>query len=331
MIKPSLVSDIAGVTVGVLMPTGILNEHQEIIAPVVSAMAGNSIAGTSGLIGGGIAGSFDELLLESSISKDAYNKHYLTFGAVGMATTNLLGYFNPAVGNSIGMLLGLIAASHEKEITDNILAPVKAASDLYGTYNKFIPTEQLDSHIEEHALALVGSQFFTQFLSLKIMGYQQALTYNFERLDSPGNAVWGNFQKEITNFAIFLFPYAIGQTVSGSIDDYFDKKLRFVLEDKIRTELFSGEIPLQLSQDHSMGGVLRCLPLPPLPLSPRLNGPFFSLGAASVSSSSSSSSGSVSSSSSSISYWAAKSMDCPLTSETCKNALFSIPISTNAA
>jgi ABC-type multidrug transport system ATPase subunit len=245
LIKPSLASDIAGVTVGVLMPTGILNEHQEVIAPLVSAVAGNSIAGTPGLIGGGIAGGFDELLL----NKNVYSQHYLTFGAVGMATTNLLGYFNPVVGNSIGMLLGLIASSYEKEITGNILAPVKAASDLYGTYNKFIPTEQLDSHIEEHTLALVGSQFFTQFLSLKILGYQQALTYNFERLDSPGNAVWGNFQKEITNFAIFLFPYAIGQTVSGSIDDYFDKKLRFVLEDKIRTELFSGEIPLQLSQD----------------------------------------------------------------------------------
>ncbi|MDD1474919.1 hypothetical protein MEO41_27150, partial [Dolichospermum sp. ST_sed4] len=57
------------------------------------------------------------------------------------------------------------------------------------------------------------------------------------------------FKKEITNFAIFLFPYAIGQTVASSIDDYFDKKLRFVLEDKIRTELFSDEVPLRLSHD----------------------------------------------------------------------------------
>jgi len=245
VIKPSLVSDVGGVAMGVLLPTGILNNHQGVMAPVISAIAGNSIAGTSVMIGGGIAGILDEALLASGLT----DKHYMAFGTVGMAATNLLGYFNPPVANSIGILLGLIAANYEKEIADNMLAPIKAANELYVTYNKFVPKEQLNSHIEEHALALVGSQFLTQFLSLKIIGYQQALTYNFERLDNPNGQAWGNFKTELTNFAVFLFPYAIGQTVSSSIDDYFDKKLRFVLEDKIRTELFSDEVPLHLSHD----------------------------------------------------------------------------------
>ncbi len=247
MIKPSLVSDIGGVTLGVLLPSGMLNEHHGMVAPIVGALAGNSISGAYGT--GLMVGILDEALLSSTLTNEYYSKHYMTFGAVGMSATNLLGYFNPPVANSIGMLLGVIAANYEKEIIDDFLAPVKAANELYVTYNRFIPKEQLDSHLEEHALSLVGSQFLTQFLSLKVMDYQQALTYNFERLNKPTGQAWNNFGKELTNFAIFLFPYAIGQTVASSVDDYFDKKLRFVLEDKIRTELFSGEAPLRLSHD----------------------------------------------------------------------------------
>lgn len=246
VIKPSYLSDAAGVLVGVLLPTGIFTNHHEIVTPAISALAGNVVSGTSGTIGGGFAGIVDEALLSTGFT----NKHYLTFSTVGMAATNLLGYFNPPIANAIGVVLGLVAANYEKEVSDNMLAPVKAASELYTTYNKFIPEELLDEHIEKHALTLVGSQFLTQFLSLKIIGYQQALTYNFERLDNPGQA-WSNFGSGLTNFAIFLFPYAMGQTMASSVDDYFDKKLRFVLEDKIREDLFIGEVPLRLSQDQN--------------------------------------------------------------------------------
>ncbi len=244
VIKPSVVSDIGGIAIGILLPSGVLSSHNELIAPVISAIAGNSIAGTTGMINGGVAGILDEALLRSETT----DKHYMTFCTTSMAAVNLLG-LNPAVSNFVGAMLGLIAANYEKEITDNLLAPIKTVNSLYTTYTKFIPEEQLNTHIEKHALALVGSQFLTQFLSLKIMGYQQNLVYNFERLDNPNGLAWNNFGKEITNVAIFLFPYAIGQSVSGTVDDYFCKKLHFTLEDQVRSELFGDEAALRLSHD----------------------------------------------------------------------------------
>lgn len=243
-ISPSLTSDIAGVAFGILLPTGVLNNHKEMAAPVVSAIAGNTMAGTPGMVAGGVAGIFDEVLLRYG----AIDKHYLTFAYTGHAVTNLLG-LNPLMSEILGTLLGVIAANYEEGIVANLLAPVNAVNSLYTVYGKFIPEDQLNTHIERQAIALIGAQFLTQFLSLKISNYNQGITNSFEHLDDPNGQAWNNFRSKFINFAIFLFPYAIGQVFSNSIDDYFCKKLHFVLEDKIRAELFTGETALRLSHD----------------------------------------------------------------------------------
>ncbi len=245
IIKPALISDIGGVIAGVLLPTGMLHKHQEIIAPTVGIIVGNSMGGIFGMVSGAVGGIIDEKLLASNL----VDRHYLTFAMLGIAVTNLLDHFDPFTASSMGIFLGFIAANYEDEIKDNILAPTRATDELYSIYSKFISKEQLGSHFEKHIIASIGSQFLTQFLSLKLVNFQQALTYNFERLDNFNGGAWVNLGKGIVNFAIFLVPYALGQTITSGIDGYFDKKLQFILEDRIRTELFSGEIPLNLSQD----------------------------------------------------------------------------------
>lgn len=246
-IKPSLVFDIVGVAVGILLPTGILNRHSELIAPIASTIAGGSRSGYLGLISGGAAGIYDELAVHNGDS----DKHYMTFCNVGMAATNLLGWFNPAVADFIGMILGSIAAEYEDKLSAILMAPVKTTANLYNTYGKFIPKDQLDSNIEKQALALIGTQFLVQFLDLKIIGHEQSVEYNFQRLNVPNGLAWRGFTSELTNFAIFLFPYLVGQTVSDRINSYFNKKTQHFLEDKIRSELFSGETASRLSDDHS--------------------------------------------------------------------------------
>jgi ABC-type multidrug transport system ATPase subunit len=252
VIKPSLVFDTVGGIVGILVPTGILNNKQELISPAVSAVAGNLIAETSkitsGRLGGvlgGLAGTLDEISIYTGIT----DKHYLTFCIVGMAAVNMLKHSSPAVANSIGVVLGLITVNYEGTITAVFLLPIKTTEDLYTTYGKFIPKEQLDDHIEKHAIALIGGQFLTQLLSLKIIGYQQGLTYNFERLDNPSGLAWRNLQSGLIHFVVFIVPYAIGQAYSRNIDDYFCKKLHRTLESEIRSELFFGETALRLSHD----------------------------------------------------------------------------------
>lgn len=247
-ISPSQTAELAGVAFGILLPTGMLNDHKETIAPVISALAGKAIDGMPGMISGGAAGMFDETLLNKGI----IDNHYLTFATIGEALAKVLGgnsILGSTITNFVGAALGVVAASYEKEIVDGFLAPVETASDLYTAYSKFIPKIQLDAHIEKHATALVGSQFLTQLLSSKSSRYQQDLTNNFEHLNDPGNRAWSGFKSQCLYFAVFLFPYVIGQTVTNSIDDYFEKKLYFALEDKVNSELYFGETALRLSHD----------------------------------------------------------------------------------
>lgn len=244
-ISPTLPAELAGVAFGVLLPTGIIGEHQEVIAPLAAALAGNSALGVSGMIAGGMAGALDEVLLNKGIT----DNHYLTFATIGQALSGMLGSgFGPTVSNFVGTMLGAVVANYEKELIGGVLTPVKTVNDLYTTYSKFIPQQLLNTHIEKQAVALVGSQFLTQLLSAKSSKYNQDITYNFERLNDGGKA-WGGFKTQCVYYAVFLFPYALGQTFTSSINDYFEKKLHFTIEDKVTADLFIGETALRLAQD----------------------------------------------------------------------------------
>lgn len=250
-IRSSLMAEIVGAVVGIILPTGVLNDHKELIAPAISAIAGSSMSGTSGLINGAVAGALDEVAIHDGIA----NKHYMTFCTISMAVTNLLGWLNPTVANFVGLLVGSVAAEYEDKIF-MVWIPIKVGQDLYTTYNKLLPEGQLDSHIEKQALALFGSQFIIQYLDLRLIEYEQGLAYNFERFDSPNSLAWRKFQPQFVHFVIFIFPYIAGQTVSTFINDYFSTKLLFALEDKLKAEWLAGETALCLSHGNDTAVLL---------------------------------------------------------------------------
>ena len=113
VIKPSIVSDVVGATAGLLLPTGIptkiLSDHQELIAPTISAIAEGTKSGITGMVNGGMLGMMDEALIYYEFT----DRHYLTFGTVGISVMSVLGWFSgmPFLGDSIGIVLGLIAAN----------------------------------------------------------------------------------------------------------------------------------------------------------------------------------------------------------------------------
>lgn len=194
---------------------------------------------------GGITGALDEILFDHKI----IDKHYLTFGTIGTATINLLGWFNPIISSFVGTILGAVAANYEEEICKSFLAPLKIADELYDTYSKIIKKQRLDAHIEKQGILLFGGQLLVQVLSLKMKGYEEQLTYNFERLDNRQSAAFGKLKSGITNIAIFLFPYTIGTIFTSTANNYLGKKLEFAVEDQLRSELFSEENLLSLSHD----------------------------------------------------------------------------------
>jgi ABC-type uncharacterized transport system fused permease/ATPase subunit len=242
VINPSLESHVLGVIVGILLPTGALNDHQELIAPTISAIAGYSMTGISGAISGGLAGVIDDV----NIQNDLVDKHYMTFSTVGMAITHLLGWFNPIVTDSVGVFFGLILSNYEDKIFI-VWIPVTVTKDLYTTYNNLLPEGQLESHIEKQALALIGSQFIVRLLGLRLDKYEDGLRYNFERFDTINGLEWRRFQLQFVSFAVFIFPYVAGQAFSNFINDYFSAGLNFALEDKLYSEWLAGETALRLS------------------------------------------------------------------------------------
>jgi ABC-type nitrate/sulfonate/bicarbonate transport system ATPase subunit len=242
-LNPSGVSDLVGVVVGILLPAGVLNDHKELIAPAVLAMAGNPT--------GALSIMADELAINSGIM----DKHYMTFFTVGeQVATRLLGYTNLIVLGFVA-ILSSVATNYEEEIfvifLTPAMAPIETAGNLYETYGKFIPKEQLDDNIEKLGLALIGNQFLVQFIGLQIDKHKQEIVRSFQQLDTPNNQAWGGFTSELINFAIFIFPYSIGQAASNRINSYFNKKTKYFLEDEVRSELLSVEAASCLSDDPS--------------------------------------------------------------------------------
>jgi ABC-type multidrug transport system fused ATPase/permease subunit len=267
MINSSLMY--SGAMVGVLLPAGVFNEHQELVAPIVSAVSGYAESKTPGLIQGALGGAVDELAIYSGLT----DKHYITAATVGATLANAFLHhrviefiegaagtgvpgrvFSQNLANFIGAAFSLIAVNYEEAFVNRFKGPAKVAQDLYHTYSKFIPQKQLDAHLEKHAISLLGGQLLSQLLVLKIIGYEQNLNYHFEHLNVVGGS-WNAFGSEAIKIGVFLFPFAISGGVSGGIDNYFEQKLRFVLEDKVQSKIFCGENALRLSH-HSNSSVL---------------------------------------------------------------------------
>ncbi|MBU0744867.1 MAG: hypothetical protein KKE11_05820 [Gammaproteobacteria bacterium] len=242
MIASNARSKLAGTVLGIMLPTGVINQHSEyitpLVAPVVSAIAGNKVFGTPGLVAGGVAGTLDEISIRSGFTQ----KHYLTATNLGMGVAALSTYFNPTISNFIGAGLGLVAANYETMLLDSVQDPLKKVEKLYDTYDKFIPQDQLKSHFEKQAIGMVSSQFMMQLLSLKLMEHQNGISHVIELLGVRGEPLPPAIKEKVLQFAIFIVPYVIGPFIKDNINVYYDNRLKCTLQDKIKTEVYSGEV-----------------------------------------------------------------------------------------
>lgn len=239
-INPSShISELGGFAVGVLLPTGILNDHPEFVAPAMQLIAGNQA--------GALYSMADQLAVDNGITET----HLLTFMAAGdkVVTKMAGGLLDPRMSGFLGAILGAIASQYEEKISDNFLTPAKTAKNLYDIYSKFIPKKQLDDNIEKQGLALIGSQFLIQVLNLKLLGHEQSASYSFQHLDTPNSAAWEHFKPELVKIAIFIFPYIGGYTVSTLSNNYFDKKIQYPLEDKLMSEFFTEKTAARLANN----------------------------------------------------------------------------------
>ena len=241
MIHPSMASGMAGAAIGILLPAGTLNDHNELITPLVSTvMTGSPMGALPSII--------DELLISAEIA----DKHYMTSMVAGEnIATKLLGGFNlnPTISSFIGVLLGSVIANNEEEISTRLTTSISETKKIRDIYGKFIPPAQVDNIIEKQTLALASSYLALRILDLKADGYKQILSHSFEHLDNIMGPAWGQYLSGLGNFAIFIFPCFVAQTVSDSVNRHFNKELQYSLEDKMKPELFSDAVLSRLSHD----------------------------------------------------------------------------------
>ena len=240
MINPSSAATSAGIIVGILLPEGKLNMPQELIAPVVSGLAASSSFGIPGIILGGVGGVIDELLIGSDIT----DKHYLTSISLGRMSAGL--FLPPATANFVAAALGLIASNWEKELCDSLATPLRTVNDLKNIYGKFIPQNELGAHFEKQGIALVSGQLLVQLLSLKAVGFQDVLRNGYENVNNLDVVGWNGVRNTAINFAVFLFPYVLGNVATGFVDSYFDEKLYRRLYDELQFEIYAGRNALQM-------------------------------------------------------------------------------------
>ncbi len=240
VINPSsYMPKIGGLAIGILLPSGILNTHPELVMPAISIVAGDP------------AGTVCNIINELAIHMGITDRHYMAFFMIGnKAATGLLSNASPLVSSFSRTLLGLILSNYEESILASIKFPIKTVEDLYGCYSKFIPKETLDDDLQKQALALIGAQLMIQAITLKRDVHVQNLIFNFERLNIPNNLeAWQGFSSGFYNIAIFVFPFFLTHAASNSINSYFSKKLQHSVEDKVRAELFSDKTASRLPND----------------------------------------------------------------------------------
>jgi len=245
-----IVQENIGAIVGMLLPTAlqseVISENTWAIAPAFSALT-KSKSGIAGMIYAGADGVFDELAIANGYS----DKHYLTFMNVGsclIGGTSLQSIIGPRLADFVGAGIGLLVANWEEDIYNNFMSPKKVAVKEYETMSKFIPKNQLKDHFEQEALAVLGTQIFIRYLSLKEIDYEQTLTYAFEHLDNP---VVRNFGEKTLWFAAFIVPYGLSHIATDTVNSFYNKKLYYTLEDNVKSELYSRENLLHLTSNNN--------------------------------------------------------------------------------
>jgi ABC-type nitrate/sulfonate/bicarbonate transport system ATPase subunit len=241
----------AGAIVGVLVPTGKIDDYTKyftpLITPIISATAAAMTYGGSPLViaGGAVLGGIDEMLIYYNVT----NKHYLTSLSQGnLFAKKLLAQdtINP-ISVLVTTVVALVEVGLEQQLKDTALTPINTASKLNELYGKFIPQDQLKSHFDKQRIALVTTQIMSQLINLKSNKLWNPITKNFEELNAGNIANWGSLKSGVFIFAIFLIPVWLGDMTTRLVNNHYDEKLYAELYNRVQKEIYTGQNALSMS------------------------------------------------------------------------------------
>jgi ABC-type uncharacterized transport system fused permease/ATPase subunit len=273
-------SDIIGITAGLLFPTGIIYPHiDKIVAPVSGAISGYSYMGPYGAAAGFAAGAIDEGLSLYNIT----HSYTLSTTLSNIATANLflpqsgrvvnyilpegLGVIKstalelsklvskPGVKESIAIAISAISLSSE-EVEEKTKSPaLQLSEDLYELYGEIIPKAQLNDLIEKQAIALITSQIILAKLGLTFTKHYQNTEEGFTNLVGTDES-WIKFIDSLSVISKFLIPYVGNRITTNYINGYFQSKFEHIMNNQLNDELLTGEVSLHLKQERTENAVL---------------------------------------------------------------------------
>ncbi len=268
-------SDIIGITTGLLLPTGIIYPHMDkIIAPTSGAISGYSYMGPYGAGIGFAAGIIDEGLSLYNIT----HSYPLTYTLSNIATANLfvpqtnriVDYMLPEILGTIkSTALGLTQLVSQTGVTESIVVAISGivlfsaeeeekikspalqlSEDLYQLYGEIIPKAQLDKLIEKQAIALITSQIILAKLSLTFTQYYQNADESFTNLIQTDKS-WIKFIDSLSTLSKYLIPYVGSNIATSYLNEYFQTKFQYMISDKFNDDLLTGEVSLHLKQERT--------------------------------------------------------------------------------
>lgn len=242
-IYPSFITGSLGITGSLALGFFNLYEYaSEIFYPVLDSTLGTSRFGIKGSAFGMLLGVTDQVLINLTF----YDKHYLSYSLLGNFFVNkLLG--NSLLTNSVGIALGLVLANYE----NNSQYSSHIVENLNIVYTSVIKSEKINQYITQSIITILSLDIAVHGATIKILQYQQGITYQFEHMDVNQLGALHNFNTVTLKFLVFLVPFATLELMSTFVCDYFSTKLYIEIDNELKDILFSEEIALSLSHDQS--------------------------------------------------------------------------------
>jgi ABC-type uncharacterized transport system fused permease/ATPase subunit len=251
-----------GASLGLAVATGVIQEYPIIIQATKNAVLGSQLYGLYGSLGGIACSALDSGLASYNLTSYTHCSSWLEGLVFAKYTLPVLGYaegwvennarlktiytqtkdYLPYVWQSIIPFYTAYTSNTEQNAT---LPVLKLAQDLEKTYSSVVNKTEVDAIIEKQILTSVGLDLtkqkvtlilYEQFDVLRSFAFQSGLDANSE------------VKKEFLQLLPNIFKNVASQIAQQFLSGYFSFKLKTKIEDRVLSELFSGENMLKLQQ-----------------------------------------------------------------------------------
>jgi hypothetical protein len=235
---PYQLNEIAGFTTGILLPTGVFDQHFDKIAtPLIGVTYGTAaLGGQEGIIIGFVAGALDAYSSHFNIS----NENHLTSFLFNLAMIQIYipklakilpNYFHfintPTIKLGIAGISSAIKLYQNEQPKKEKSAALLLNNKLHDSYSKVIPKEELDNLNQKKYITIATAALLSMRALSLLANYQQSISQDFHNLDKLD--MFENFSNDFKKSASLL-PHDIDRKKYIVATHFFIKNAKLLLD-----------------------------------------------------------------------------------------------------